>query len=171
MKRLLPVALAVCILSSCGVQSLYYWGGTSGGVTGYENLAYKDYKLQTPEMICKLVCMYEDMVRNPGGTRHMPPPGICAEYGYLLLMPHPVHTLRYVHRTGCASVELFPLADSHAAGLLHIDAGCKELVRKTVQHLAVMHEKVDIHSCGSNADCLMRPDLPAYENHAILQNV
>ncbi len=22
-----------------------------------------------------------------GGTRHMPPPGICAEYGYLLLMP------------------------------------------------------------------------------------
>lgn len=87
MRLFVLVFLSACMLSSCGVQSLYYWGGTSGGATGYENLAYRDYKLQTPEMICKLVCMYEDMVANPGGTRHMPPPGICAEYGYLLLMP------------------------------------------------------------------------------------
>ena len=31
--------------------------------------------------------MYEDMVSNPGGTRKLPPPGICAEYGYMLLIP------------------------------------------------------------------------------------
>ena len=31
--------------------------------------------------------MYEDIVSNPGGTRRMPPPGICAEYGYMLLIP------------------------------------------------------------------------------------
>lgn len=30
---------------------------------------------------------YEDMVTNPGGLRQVPPPGICAEYGYLLLTP------------------------------------------------------------------------------------
>ena len=27
------------------------------------------------------------MVTNPGGSRNVPPPGICAEYGYLLLLP------------------------------------------------------------------------------------
>lgn len=31
--------------------------------------------------------MYEDMVSNPGGKRMIPPPGICAEFGYLLLQP------------------------------------------------------------------------------------
>ena len=66
---------------------MYYWGGWMNGATAYENLAYKDYKTQTPEAICKLVCVYEDMVSSPGGTRQVPPPGICAEYGYLLLQP------------------------------------------------------------------------------------
>ena len=31
--------------------------------------------------------MYEDLVKHPGGTRRVPPPGICAEYGYMLLIP------------------------------------------------------------------------------------
>lgn len=53
----------------------------------YEHLAYKRYDKQTPESICSLICMYEDMVTNPGGARMTIPPGICAEYGYLLLIP------------------------------------------------------------------------------------
>ena len=39
--------------------------------------------------------------------------------------PDSVHSLRYVHRTGYATMGLFPLADSHTAGLLCIDARCK----------------------------------------------
>ena len=31
--------------------------------------------------------MYEEIVTYPGGARRMPPPGICAEYGYMLLIP------------------------------------------------------------------------------------
>jgi hypothetical protein len=31
--------------------------------------------------------MYEEIVEYPGGSRKMPPPGICAEYGYMLLIP------------------------------------------------------------------------------------
>ena len=31
--------------------------------------------------------MYEEIVTEPGGVRRMPPPGICAEYGYMLLIP------------------------------------------------------------------------------------
>lgn len=88
MKRILTLALVSFALTSCGITStLYYWGGEQKGATTYENLAYKNYDQQTPESICKLICMYEDIVSNPGGTRRMPPPGICAEYGYMLLIP------------------------------------------------------------------------------------
>lgn len=88
MKRLAIFILTAMCLASCGVpNTLYYWGGTRNGATTYEHLAYKLYDKQTPESICKLLCMYEDMVKHPGGTRMMPPPGICAEYGYMLLIP------------------------------------------------------------------------------------
>lgn len=88
MKRILALALVSVVLTSCGMTtSLYYWGGTQNGTTAYENLAYRNYDKQTPETLCKLLCMYEDIVSNPGGTRRMPPPGICAEYGYMLLNP------------------------------------------------------------------------------------
>ena len=88
MRQFFLLALVTFCLTSCGItSSLYYWGGMQNGATTYENLAYKNYDKQTPESICKLICMYEDIVTNPGGTRRMPPPGICAEYGYMLLVP------------------------------------------------------------------------------------
>ena len=88
MKKLLILSIVTFCLTSCGVTSpLYYWGGMQNGATTYENLAYQNYDKQTPESLCKLICMYEDIVSNPGGTRMMPPPGICAEYGYMLLIP------------------------------------------------------------------------------------
>ena len=88
MKKILILALVSFALISCGISSgLYYWGGEQNGTTTYENLAYRNYDKQTPETLCKLICMYEDIVSTPGGTRQMPPPGICAEYGYILLIP------------------------------------------------------------------------------------
>ena len=88
MKRILTIVLVSFAFTSCGItSSLYYWGGMQNGATTYENLAYKKYDKQTPESLCNLICMYEDIVSNPGGTRRMPPPGICAEYGYMLLIP------------------------------------------------------------------------------------
>lgn len=86
-KRLLLLGIACVFLTSCSVTSLYYWGGVQDGTTAYENLAYLSYDKQTPESLCDLICVYEDMVNNPIGTRQVPPPGICAEYGYLLLKP------------------------------------------------------------------------------------
>lgn len=93
MKKLILFALLTTILSSCGVtSSLYYWGGNTNGTTKYEALAYKHYDKQTPESICQLICVYEDMVTNPTGTRKVPPPGICAEYAYLVSQPEIVQT-------------------------------------------------------------------------------
>lgn len=89
MKKLFLLIVSVVLLSSCGptTSALYYWGPRDGEATRYEQLTYRSYKSQTPESICSLLCAYEDMVSNPGGSRGVVPPGICAEYGYLLLQP------------------------------------------------------------------------------------
>ena len=88
MKRLLLFTVIALCLSSCGtITSLYYWGGIHKETTVYEHLTYKNSSKHSPETICKLICMYEDMVSNPGGTLKAVPPGIHAEYGYMLLNP------------------------------------------------------------------------------------
>jgi len=88
MKRLLASIVTLIALTSCGMtKPLYYWGGVANNASVYEHLTYKDYRSQTPQAICALIYAYEDMVRNPGGSRQIPPPGICAEYGYLILQP------------------------------------------------------------------------------------
>ena len=86
-KTLILLFVTSCLMSCALTSSLYYWGGVQNGATAYENLAYKNYDKQTPESVCELICMYEDIVTNPGGERGVPPPGICAEYGYMLLIP------------------------------------------------------------------------------------
>lgn len=62
------------------------------GTSQYEQLAYKNYDKQSPQSLCQLIVMYEDLVKNPGGSRKVPPPGICAEYGYMLLLPETATT-------------------------------------------------------------------------------
>lgn len=91
MKRsfYLVLAMVACLLTSCGTtDSLYYWGGENrNGGTAYENATYKSFKKHTPESLCEMLCIYEKMVKNPGGSRRVPPPGICAEYAYYLTLP------------------------------------------------------------------------------------
>ena len=85
MRKILVILVSVISLSSCAPTRLYYWGEMNKGATKYEQLAYNHYNSQTPESICELVALYEDMVNNPGGIRNVVPPGIYAEYGFLLL--------------------------------------------------------------------------------------
>ena len=95
MKRILLVAASIIVLASCTPQRMYYWGSKPSrdkGTSKYEQLAYKNYDEQTPESVCELICLYEDMVSHPGGIRKVVPPGICAEYGFLLLQESTVAT-------------------------------------------------------------------------------
>lgn len=80
---------AFCLLAaSCGPgKQLYYWGGEQNRSTAYENYSYAIYHSQTPKSICDLLVVYEDMIAHPGGLRNVPPPGVCAEYAYLLSNP------------------------------------------------------------------------------------
>lgn len=129
MKRLLSLALSVLLLSSCGVTTLYYWGGGEGGTTTYENLSYNDYKRQSPDAVCKLICVYEDMVSHPGGTRQVPPPGICAEYGYLLLQSATAQT--FAENATRSQKRVFDDTDDYAA--LFSERG-KEMLQKEIEY-------------------------------------
>jgi hypothetical protein len=57
------------------------------GASAYETLSYKRADKESPRTICRVINMYEDLLANPGGHRQVPPPGICAEYAYMLLQP------------------------------------------------------------------------------------
>lgn len=91
MRRLFFIVIAAFLFGSCA-STLYNWGGESSSVSDYEKLTYNYYDKQTPESLCQLLAMYEEIISRPNGSRHTPPPGICAEYGYLLLMPGTVET-------------------------------------------------------------------------------
>lgn len=87
MKKLAILLLALICATSCGTTSLYYWGYTMQGASAYETLSYKRADKESPKSICRVIEMYEDLLANPGGQRQVPPPGICAEYAYMLLQP------------------------------------------------------------------------------------
>ena len=91
MKRLVAItfmaSVVLCSATSCSTSPNYWGGNNMSGVSKYEDLTYRNYNSRTPESICDLLCLYEDMITNPGGLRQVPPPGICAEFGYLLLQP------------------------------------------------------------------------------------
>ena len=128
MKKTLLLILAAALLSSCGpTNALYYWGGAQNGTTAYENLAYQSYDKQTPKSVCNLVAVYEKMVTNPGGIRQVPPPGICAEYGYLLLLPETADI--FMKNATDAQKKLFQSDDY---GVLFSERG-KEMLRKEME--------------------------------------
>ncbi len=81
MKKLLILASSVVLLISCEttktVQPLYTWHG-------YEDATYQYSKKQTDELRDKLLAEYKTMVDGKKGTREVVPPGLYAEYGYLL---------------------------------------------------------------------------------------
>ena len=130
MRRLILIAAAVLALTSCGStsNSLYYWGGTRGNVTDYEQMAYRSYDKQTPQSICNLIAVYETMVSNPGGTRMVPPPGICAEYGYILMREGSVEA--FSQYATAAQRKLFS-SDDYSA--LFAERG-REMMRKELEY-------------------------------------
>ena len=87
MKKIVLSLHGTMFLTSCGPTSLYYWGNTMQGTTAYEALSYKRADKEDPKIICKVIEMYENLLAFPGGLRQVPPPGVCAEYAYMLLQP------------------------------------------------------------------------------------
>lgn len=77
MKKLATIAAAALFLCSCAPQAIYNW-------SGYDNAVYSYTKANDEKSLQELISVYQRLIKNTGSS-HKPAPGICADYGYLLL--------------------------------------------------------------------------------------
>jgi len=85
MKRdSLLIILLVFLISSCAPStSLYTWG--SKKKYSYHNASYKYLKVNDEASIDALKTSYIDIINKQKGTRKTVPPGIYADYGFMLI--------------------------------------------------------------------------------------
>lgn len=78
MRKLFIAAICVIAFTSCATQkSLYSWYDS-------EDATYKYTKRGTDELLTKAMAQYEKVISKQKGIRKIVPPGVNAEYGYLL---------------------------------------------------------------------------------------
>lgn len=87
-------------LQSCGtsVKPLYSW-------YNYDDLAYEYSKSKSEKTTAELVEVYQKLIEKQKESRGTVPPGICAEYGYLLIKQGKTEQgMKYLER----ETELYP---------------------------------------------------------------
>ena len=78
MRKLFIIVGCVITLSSCTTQkSLYSWYDS-------EDATYTYTKRGTDETLAQAMAQYEKVISKQQGIRKVVPPGVNAEYGYLL---------------------------------------------------------------------------------------
>lgn len=78
MRKLFIIVGCVIALSSCTTQkSLYSWYDS-------EDATYTYTKRGTDETLAQAMAQYEKVISKQQGIRKVVPPGVNAEYGYLL---------------------------------------------------------------------------------------
>lgn len=79
MKKAVFLILTGIAFASCSTQTqLYSW-------KNYDNAVYAYTKTSDEKSVENLMQVYTQLIENSGGTRKVPPPGVCADYGYLML--------------------------------------------------------------------------------------
>lgn len=112
------------LLQSCSSSKPYAW-------YGYDNTSYYYLKYHTDQYEQKLMDTYQKMIDHPNGTRHMPPPGTYADYGYLLLKKGKI-------KQGLDMMKLEAVAYPESAKMIHmiVKRYEKELERKEEENNA-----------------------------------
>lgn len=78
MRKMFFAAICMMALASCQTQqSLYSWYDS-------EDATYQYTKRLTDEKLEKAMVQYQKVITKQKGTRKIVPPGVNAEYGYLL---------------------------------------------------------------------------------------
>jgi len=77
-KNILILGLLLIVSSCTTQQTLYNWGG-------YQDASYQYMKNNTEKDMEKLLARYQYLVENQKGGRKVVPPGIFADYGFLLV--------------------------------------------------------------------------------------
>jgi hypothetical protein len=75
----LLVGIAITLsLTSCAPKMLYSWGN-------YDDTSYTYLKNSDEKSVDRLTKTYQHIIENPNGTRKVVPPGVYADYGFILL--------------------------------------------------------------------------------------
>lgn len=77
-KYLVIAVISLLAISCTTTQPLYNW-------RGYDDAVYAYTKASDEKSNENLIKIYEKLILKSGGTRQVPPPGVCADYGYVLI--------------------------------------------------------------------------------------
>jgi hypothetical protein len=101
MKKLLTALLFTVLLASCTTQQpLYSWGN-------YDKVSYNYLKNQDEESTAALIKSYQNIIANKGGSRGTVPPGLYADYGFILITANRIEEGKAMLQK---EVELYPEA-------------------------------------------------------------
>lgn len=79
MRKILLLTIIALGGVSCATQTqLYNW-------KGYDDAVYAYTKTTDEKSVENLMAVYQKLMNNSGGSRKVPPPGVCADYGFLLI--------------------------------------------------------------------------------------
>lgn len=79
MKKTIILIPIIAILAACTTQKpLYTWGH-------YETTSYNYLKNSDEKSIQEIIENYQEIIGTQKGTRGVVPPGVCADYGFILL--------------------------------------------------------------------------------------
>lgn len=80
MKKIILSGAIIALFASCSsTKTLYSW-------YNYEDATYQYNKKRTDETKAKMMEQYLKLIQKQKGTRKVVPPGLYAEYGYVLYM-------------------------------------------------------------------------------------
>ncbi len=84
MKKFIPIIIVLFLITSCGTpSSLYTWGNKKK--FDYHTNSYNYLKISDEESINSIKNSYINIIEEQRGTRKTVPPGIYADYGFLLV--------------------------------------------------------------------------------------
>ena len=78
MKKIISIFIVVILFGACSQKTLYSWDN-------YNSSSYSYLKNNDDKSISELKTTYENIINNQTGTRNAIPPGIYADYGFILL--------------------------------------------------------------------------------------
>jgi len=79
MKTHTLIISMLILFGSCAPTKMYYWGK-------YDQASYKHNKNQSKESQEELFSAFDDIIKKKNkGTRKVVPPGVYADYGFLLI--------------------------------------------------------------------------------------
>lgn len=84
MKKILFISFSALLLTACSTpKALYTWDN-------YANASYNYIKNSDEKSTQDLIKTYENIIKNQKGTRGVVPPGVYADYGFILLQANKV---------------------------------------------------------------------------------